>query len=84
LVADASGTNFFIDILPLFTSAIIALGLMFYANFWIGLVALMIVPIYFWLTLSRHKNWEDGDVVYAMVVKKESGHFRYYPVDYRD
>jgi type II secretory pathway component PulF len=53
LVADASGTNFFIDILPLFTSAIIALGLMFYANFWIGLVALMIVPIYFWLTFKQ-------------------------------
>ena len=44
---------FFIDILPLFTSAIIALGLMFYANFWIGLVALMIVPIYFWLTFKQ-------------------------------
>ncbi|MCU4610180.1 ABC transporter ATP-binding protein [Acinetobacter ursingii] len=44
---------FFIDILPLFTSAIIALGLMFYTNFWIGLVALMIVPIYFWLTFKQ-------------------------------
>ena len=44
---------FFIDILPLFASAIIALGLMFYANFWIGLVALMIVPIYFWITFKQ-------------------------------
>ncbi|MBJ9984106.1 ABC transporter ATP-binding protein [Acinetobacter sp. S40] len=44
---------FFIDILPLFTSAILALGLMFYANFWIGLVALLIVPIYFWLTFKQ-------------------------------
>lgn len=41
---------FFIDILPLFTSAIVALGLMFYANLYVGLVALCIVPIYFWLT----------------------------------
>ena len=41
---------FFIDILPLFTSAIVALGLMFYANVYVGLVALCIVPIYFWLT----------------------------------
>lgn len=44
---------FFIDILPLFSSAILALGLMFYANFWIGLVALTIVPIYFWLTFKQ-------------------------------
>ena len=44
---------FFIDILPLFSSAILALGLMFYANFWIGLVALSIVPIYFWLTFKH-------------------------------
>ncbi|ENV62209.1 hypothetical protein F949_03001 [Acinetobacter junii NIPH 182] len=44
---------FFIDILPLFSSAILALGLMFYANFWIGLVALSIVPIYFWLTFKQ-------------------------------
>lgn len=44
---------FFIDILPLFSSAIFALGLMFYANFWIGLVALSIVPIYFWLTFKQ-------------------------------
>ncbi|MQZ56335.1 ABC transporter ATP-binding protein [Acinetobacter junii] len=44
---------FFIDILPLFSNAILALGLMFYANFWIGLVALSIVPIYFWLTFKQ-------------------------------
>lgn len=44
---------FFIDILPLFSSAILALSLMFYANFWIGLVALCIVPIYFWLTFKQ-------------------------------
>ena len=44
---------FFIDILPLFTSAIVALGLMFYANVYVGLVALSIVPIYFWLTYKQ-------------------------------
>ncbi|OUY06747.1 ABC transporter ATP-binding protein [Acinetobacter populi] len=51
---------FFIEILPLFTSAIIALGLMFYANFWVGLVALCIVPIYFLLTFRQAQklgNW---------------------------
>ncbi|MBQ4187224.1 MAG: ABC transporter, partial [Firmicutes bacterium] len=42
--------NFFIEILPLFTSAIFALILMFAANVYVGLVALCIVPIYFYLT----------------------------------
>ncbi len=58
---------FFIDILPLFTSAIVALGLMFYANFYVGLVALSIVPIYFWLTYKQaqklggwRRNLRDG------------------------
>ena len=44
---------FFIDILPLFTSAIVALGLMYYANIYVGLVATAIVPIYFWLTYKQ-------------------------------
>ena len=47
---------FFIDILPLFSSAIIALGLMYYANFWVGLVATIIVPIYFWLTFKQSQK----------------------------
>lgn len=58
---------FFIDILPLFTSAFVALGLMFYANIYVGLVALCIVPIYFWLTFkqaqklgSARRNLRDG------------------------
>lgn len=50
---------FFIEILPLFTSAIIALGLMFYANFWVGLVALCIVPIYFILTFRQAQKLGD-------------------------
>lgn len=44
---------FFIDILPLFTSAIVALGLMYYANIYVGMVATAIVPIYFWLTYKQ-------------------------------
>ncbi|MBO7555096.1 MAG: ABC transporter ATP-binding protein, partial [Neisseriaceae bacterium] len=40
---------FFIDILPLLSAALIALILMFYANFWVGLIALIIVPVYFWV-----------------------------------
>ncbi|WP_333662229.1 ABC transporter ATP-binding protein [Acinetobacter sp.] len=58
---------FFIDIFPLFSSAIIALCLMFYANVWIGLVALCIVPIYFWITFKQaqklggtRRNLRDG------------------------
>lgn len=52
--------NFFIDILPLFTSAVMALFLMFRQNFWVGLVALLIVPVYFWITYReavRLKGW---------------------------
>ena len=58
---------FFIDILPLFTSAIVALGLMYYANIYVGLVATLIVPIYFWLTYQQaqklgswRRNLRDG------------------------
>ncbi len=52
--------NFFIDLLPLFTSALLALILMFAANVYVGLVALAIVPIYFWITYRqarRLKGW---------------------------
>ena len=52
--------NFFIDLLPLFTSALLALILMFIANVYVGLVALGIVPVYFWITYRqarRLKGW---------------------------
>ncbi len=52
--------NFFIDLLPLFTSALLALILMFAANVYVGLVALGIVPVYFWITVRqarRLKGW---------------------------
>ena len=52
--------NFFIDILPLFTSAVLALGLMFAANFYVGLVALCIVPIYFYITYRQAKRMKGG------------------------
>src|SRR5690606_31440299 len=39
--------NFFIGILPLFATAIVALVCMFLANFYVGLVGLFTVPIYF-------------------------------------
>ncbi|HCC53117.1 MAG TPA: ABC transporter, partial [Porphyromonadaceae bacterium] len=52
--------NFFIDILPLFAGSIIALVLMFNANFYVGLTALCIVPVYFYITYrqaGRLKGW---------------------------
>ena len=52
--------NFFIEILPLFTSAILALGLMFAANVYVGLVALCIVPLYFWVTYIQASRMKGG------------------------
>ena len=51
---------FFIDILPLFTSAIIALVLMFIANVYVGLVALCIVPVYFYVTYVQAERMRGG------------------------
>ena len=52
--------NFFIEILPLFTSAILALALMFAANVYVGLVALCIVPLYFWVTYIQASHMKGG------------------------
>ena len=52
--------NFFIEILPLFTSAVLALILMFAANVFVGLVALFIVPIYFWVTYIQASKMKGG------------------------
>lgn len=52
--------NFFIDLLPMFTSAILALVLMFAANVYVGLTALCIVPLYFlitWLQAKKLSGW---------------------------
>jgi ABC-type multidrug transport system fused ATPase/permease subunit len=42
--------NFFIDIMPLFANAFVALAIMFYANVYVGLVSLCIIPIYFYIS----------------------------------
>ena len=52
--------NFFIEILPLFTSAVLALVLMFMANVYVGLVALCIVPVYFWVTYIQASRMKGG------------------------
>lgn len=51
--------NFFIDMLPLFASAIVSLVIMFNANFWVGMVGLIIVPIYFFVS-QRQANRLQG------------------------
>ncbi|MEO9891813.1 ABC transporter ATP-binding protein, partial [Aurantibacter sp.] len=48
--------NFFIDILPLFTTAIIALFFMFQANVYVGLVSLGIIPIFFYISSLQAKK----------------------------
>lgn len=48
--------NFFIDILPLFSNAIIALVCMFLANFYVGLVGLLLVPVYFYVSQLQAKR----------------------------
>lgn len=54
--------NTFIDLLPLFTSAFLALILMFMANVYVGLTALFIVPVYIWITVhqaNRLRGWRQ-------------------------
>jgi ABC-type multidrug transport system fused ATPase/permease subunit len=45
--------NFFIDILPLFANSIVALVVMFSANVYVGLVAVAVLPVYFWLSYRQ-------------------------------
>ena len=52
--------NFFLDILPLFSTAIIALIVKYNANLYVGLLATIIVPAYFFVSqkqASRLKGW---------------------------
>src|SRR5699024_5438336 len=48
--------NFFISILPLFASSLIALILMFKASFVVGLVGLAIVPVYVFIIIKQAKT----------------------------
>lgn len=48
--------NFFIDILPLFASSVVALVMMFNANIYVGLVGLCIIPIYFYVSTRQAKK----------------------------
>lgn len=48
--------NFFIDILPLFSNAILALVIMFMANVYVGLIAITILPAYFYVSARQAKK----------------------------
>ncbi|WP_037586808.1 ABC transporter ATP-binding protein [Stenoxybacter acetivorans] len=63
---------FFIDILPLFTTAAVALGLMYYANVWVGLVATLIVPLYFWITYKQAQKLAGWRRMFRSNMEKKS------------
>lgn len=48
--------NFFIDILPLFANAVVALLMMFNANFFVGLVAFCAMPVYYYVSRVQAKK----------------------------
>lgn len=48
--------NFFIDILPLFSNALIALVIMYMQNVYVGLVSTVVVPVYFWVSSMQAKK----------------------------
>ncbi len=48
--------NFFIDMLPLFSNAFIALIIMYMQNVYVGIVSTIIVPIYFYISSLQAKK----------------------------
>ncbi|MBQ9174156.1 MAG: ABC transporter ATP-binding protein [Bacteroidales bacterium] len=52
--------NFFISLLPMIVSSVLALILIFAANLYVGLTALAIVPIYFWITSLQTKKLKSS------------------------
>ena len=48
--------NFFIDILPLFSNAIVALIIMYMQNIYVGLVSTIVVPVYFYVSSLQAKK----------------------------
>ena len=55
--------NFFLDILPLVANAVLALVLMFRSNVKVGLVALCIIPVFFYITILQGKKlrgWREN------------------------
>ncbi len=52
--------NFFIDILPLFANAAVALMMMFHANFYVGLLGFTVVPIYYFVSRFQAQKLTGG------------------------
>jgi len=52
--------NFFIDILPLFANAVVALLMMFHANFYVGLLGFTVVPIYYFVSRLQAQKLTGG------------------------
>src|SRR5690606_17904963 len=48
--------NFFIDILPLFANAAIALVVMYLQNVYVGLVSTFVIPVFFWVSSLQAKK----------------------------
>lgn len=66
--------NFFIDLLPLFASSIIALIIMFHASAYIGLVCILIVPIYFEITRRQGARLRGSrQLIRSLREKKSQG-----------
>ncbi len=55
--------NFFLDILPLVVSALLALGLMFNSSWKVALVSVVVIPIFFGITILQGKKlrgWREN------------------------
>ena len=55
--------NFFIDILPLVANALLALFLMFRSSVYVGMVALIVIPVFFYITMLQGKKlrgWREN------------------------
>ena len=52
--------NFFISLLPMIVSSVLALFLIFAANLYVGLTALAIVPLYFWITSLQTRKLKSS------------------------
>ena len=65
--------NFFINLLPMIVSSVLALVLMFAANVYVGLTALAIVPVYFWITSLQGKKLKSSRQNMRGFFEKRSG-----------
>ena len=65
--------SFFIDLLPMIVSSVLALILIFAANLYVGLTALAIVPIYFWITSAQAKRLKSSRRNMRCFNEKRSG-----------